>query len=148
MTKDSLAFLLSDVSRLLRRRFDARARLVGVTRAQWRALVTISRNEGVQQGALAELLEVEPITLCRMIDRLEEAELVVRRRDPGDRRSWRIHLTTRAHPLIEQLRTIADILIEEALDGVSDAARAELTGTLGEIRANLVNPELQEVRHG
>ena len=83
--KDSIGFLISDVSRLLRRRFDERARLIGVTRPQWRALTALSRQEGMQQGALAELLEVEPITLCRMVDRLEEAGLVERRRDPADR---------------------------------------------------------------
>ncbi|MBM3929434.1 MAG: MarR family transcriptional regulator, partial [Sphingomonadales bacterium] len=60
---DSLGFLISDVSRLMRRRFDERARLVGATRAQWKTLVTLSRNEGINQGGLADLLEVEPITL-------------------------------------------------------------------------------------
>jgi DNA-binding MarR family transcriptional regulator len=92
---DSLGFLISDVSRLMRRRFDERARLIGVTRAQWRTLTTLSRHEGINQGGMADLLEVEPITLCRMIDRLEEANLVERRRDPGDRRAWLIFLTPR-----------------------------------------------------
>ena len=71
---DSLGFLLADVSRLIRRRFDQRARLIGATRAQWKTLIVVMRNEGINQGGLAELLEVEPITLCRMIDRLVIAE--------------------------------------------------------------------------
>jgi len=110
---DSMAFLISDVSRLMRRRFDERARQIGVTRAQWRTLGTLSRHEGINQGGLAELLEVEPITLCRMVDRLEEAALVERRRDPGDRRAWQIFLTPKALPLLDQLRGLADGLIVE-----------------------------------
>ena len=93
---DSLGFLISDVSRLMRRRFDERARQLGATRAQWRTLTMLSRNEGLNQGALADLLEVEPITLCRMIDRLEESGLVERRRDPADRRAWQLFLTEKS----------------------------------------------------
>jgi DNA-binding MarR family transcriptional regulator len=146
---DTLGFLISDVSRLMRRRFDERARLIGVTRAQWRTLTTLSRHEGINQGGLADLLEVEPITLCRMIDRLEEAGLVERRRDPADRRAWLIFLTTKAHPLLGQLRGLADGMIENALSGLDEAKRAELTETLGVIRANLNTPfESDEAKHG
>ena len=146
---DSLGFLISDVSRLMRRRFDERARLIGVTRAQWRTLTTLSRNEGINQGGLADLLEVEPITLCRMIDRLEEAGLVERRRDPADRRAWLIFLTTKAHPLLAQLRGLADGMIEGALQGLDDERRAALMETLGAIRANLnTTIESDEARHG
>ena len=146
---DSLGFLISDVSRLMRRRFDARARLIGVTRAQWRTLTTLSRNEGINQGGLADLLEVEPITLCRMIDRLEEAGLVERRRDPADRRAWLIFLTTKAHPLLAQLRGLADGMIEDALQGLDPERRAALMETLGVIRTNLnTTIESDEARHG
>ena len=146
---DTLGFLLSDVSRLIRRRFDERARLIGVTRTQWRTLVMLSRHEGLNQGALAELLEVEPITLCRMIDRLAEAGLVERRRDPADRRAWRIFLTHRAHPMLEQLRTIADGLIEQSQAGIADADRARLVNLLESIRTNLgSSPEPREAAHG
>ena len=146
---DSLGFLISDVSRLMRRRFDERAREVGATRAQWRTLTTLSRNEGLNQGALADLLEVEPITLCRMIDRLEEAGLVERRRDPADRRAWLIFLTPKAHPLISQLRGLADGMIEEALNGLDETRRAALMETLGAIRTNLnTTTESDEARHG
>ncbi len=146
---DSLGFLISDVSRLMRRRFDERARLIGVTRAQWRTLTMLSRHEGINQGGLADLLEVEPITLCRMIDRLEEAGLVERRRDPADRRAWLIFLTPKAHPLLAQLRGLADDMIENALNGLDDARRAELTEALGVIRTNLTsNIESDEARHG
>jgi DNA-binding MarR family transcriptional regulator len=145
---DSLGFLISDVSRLMRRRFDERARLIGVTRAQWRTLTTLSRHEGINQGGLADLLEVEPITLCRMIDRLEEAGLVERRRDPADRRAWLIFLTDKAKPIIAELRTLADDLFVYALSGVDDTARSVTFETLNAIRANLSIHEPNEAAHG
>ena len=144
---DNLGFLMADVSRLIRRRFDERARLIGATRAQWRTLVVLSRNEGINQGGLAELLEVEPITLCRMIDRLEEAGLVERRRDPGDRRAWRIHLTAKAGPVLEKVRAIADALFEDVLDGIPGPDRDRLFASLERMRENLL-AEPQEARHG
>ncbi|OYY91466.1 MAG: transcriptional regulator [Sphingomonas sp. 28-66-16] len=145
---DNIGFLISDVSRLLRRRFDERTRLIGVTRPQWRTLTTLSRHEGINQGGLAELLEVEPITLCRMVDRLADAGLVERRRDPNDRRAWRIYLTEKAHPLIAQLRVIADDLFEQALAGVSPNARSQLIATLDDIRANLAPTPIHEALNG
>jgi DNA-binding MarR family transcriptional regulator len=147
--KDSVGFLISDVSRLLRRRFDERARAIGVTRPQWRALLALTREEGLQQGVLAEMLEVEPITLCRMVDRLEEAGLVERRRDPGDRRAWNLYLTAKARPLIERLRVIADEVAATALVEVSEQAVDQFTATLGRIRSNLsAAPGREEVVHG
>lgn len=134
---DSLAFLISDVSRLMRKRFDERARLIGATRPQWRTLAMLSRHEGIHQGGLADLLEIEPITLCRMIDRLEEAGKVERRRDPDDRRAWRIYLTDKAWPIIEQLRAIADDLMGEALVGIDAAQQDVLRQQMDIIRANL-----------
>ncbi len=137
MTQDSLAFLLKDTSRLLRRRFDAKARSLGVSRAQWQVLFALSRNEGTNQTGLADYLEVETITLCRMVDRLEEAALVERRADPADRRAWRLHLTPTAHPLLEQLREIGDEVVEEAQAGVDPADLAAAMTALTVMRANL-----------
>lgn len=147
--KDSLGFLISDVSRLLRRRFDQHARLIGVTRPQWRALTALTRREGLQQAELAELLEVEPITLCRMVDRLEDAGLVERRRDPSDRRAWNLYLTPKSRPLIEQLHAIADDVFTVALADLPEDAVAALSDTLLRVRANLSTaPTAQEARHG
>ena len=126
--QDSIAFMISDVSRLMRRRFDERARTIGVTRTQWRVLKILQRGEGINQGGLAELLEVEPITACRMIDRLAEAELVERRRDPNDRRAWQIYLTDRARPLLDDLGLLADEMLDSALAGISDADQAREIG--------------------
>lgn len=146
---DSLGFLIGDVARLMRRRFDERARAVGVTRAQWQTLAKLSRVEGINQGGLATLLEVEPITLCRMIDRLEEAGLVERRRDPNDRRAWRIFLTEKARPIIGHIHVLADGLFEDALLGLGTAERSALFDALTRIHTNLNDiPEGEEARHG
>ncbi|MEH3046772.1 MarR family winged helix-turn-helix transcriptional regulator [Sphingomonas adhaesiva] len=144
---DSIGFLVGDVSRLLRRRFDERARTIGVTRPQWRALTALSRSEGINQGALAERLEVEPITLCRMIDRLEEAGLVERRRAPADRRAWHIYLTDKSRPLIDQLRLLADDLSVQAMEGLAPDEQTRLSGMLERIRDNLQSPAMESA-HG
>jgi DNA-binding MarR family transcriptional regulator len=145
---DNVGFLISDVSRLLRRRFDERARLIGVTRAQWRALTTLRRNEGINQGGLADLLEVEAITLCRMIDRLEDAGHVERRRDPADRRAWQIFLTDKSRPLLDKLGVIAAGLFDDALAGIDEDRRRELSATLDAIRHNLTAPDIQDQANG
>lgn len=144
---ETLGFSLNEISRLMRRRFDARARAIGVTRAQWHTLFMVSRNEGVNQGGLAELMEVEPITACRMIDRLEEAGLLERRRDPNDRRMWRIYLTESARPLLARLKAIGSEVTEQALTGVSECDRERLTALLATLRTNLTQAE-NETAHG
>jgi len=146
---DSLGFLLGDVSRLMRKRFDDRARRLGSSRAQWKTLFTLSRHEGITQGRLAELLEIEPISLCRMIDRLEESGLVERRRDPGDRRAWNIYLTDAADPVLTQLRDVADELMETTLLGFDAKARDALIASLEMIHGNLTNTDpSEETAHG
>jgi DNA-binding MarR family transcriptional regulator len=137
MTQDSLAFILSDSARLLRRRFDARAQSLGVSRAQWQVLGALARMEGTNQASLADYLEVETITLCRMIDRLQDAGLVERRPDPADRRAWRLHLTDIAHPLLAALRDVAEAVMREALAGIDHDQQASLTAGLVALRANL-----------
>ncbi len=138
---DSLGFLLNDIARLMRKRFDIRARRIGVTRAQWHTLSILKRNEGCNQGMLADLLEVEPITVGRMIDRLEDAGLVERRRDPADRRVWRIHLTEKAQPVLIELRAIADTMIDEVMDGVEPDDRIRMHTALKALRTNLLADE-------
>ena len=137
MQQDSLAFLLNDTNRLLRRRFDAQARSLGVSRAQWQVLFALSRQEGINQTGLADYLEVETITLCRMVDRLADAGLVERRADPADRRAWRLFLTDTARPLLDQLRRVGEAVVADSLAGVPDATRALMTEALLTMRANL-----------
>ena len=134
---DNLGYLLGDSSRLLRSDFDDRVRAVGVTGPQARLLLTLARSEGENQGFYAEALEVEPITLCRMVDRMEEAGLLERRRDPADRRAWRVHLTDRSRPMIARLRECVDAMVEDMLAGVDAASTRTFAATLVAIRTNL-----------
>lgn len=136
---DEIGNHLSDAGRLLRKRFDAAARRHNVTGAQWRVLLRVQRNPGMSQGQLAEVLEVEPITTCRMVDRLVQGGFVERRPNPDDRRMWNIHLTDAALPLIHTVRDIADTIVEQALDGLSPSERQTLAGLLGRVRTNLVD---------
>lgn len=130
----SVAFLLHDVARRFRQRFDERARDLGVTRQQWRALMHLARRPAVTQAELADVLDVERITLCRMIDRLTEAGLVERRGDPADRRVWRLHLTPGADAVVRRLATIGHELEEEALRCMSEGERAQLHADLIHLR--------------
>jgi DNA-binding MarR family transcriptional regulator len=132
-----IGFLLADNSRLARWAFDQQVREVGVTGPQARLLLLLNRFPGENQSFYAELLEVEPITLCRMVDRLEEAGLIERRRDPGDRRAWRLHLTAKSRKTMEQLQHRVDSLVEEMLAGLSAAEHSELERLLKTIGSNL-----------
>ncbi len=105
----TLGFLLHDVARLLRRRFEQNARGTGLTRSQWQVLAYLDQNEGIHQGRLAELLDIEPITLGRIVDRLEILGLIERLPHPSDRRIWLLHLTDAARPKLTQLRKLGDI---------------------------------------
>jgi Asp-tRNA(Asn)/Glu-tRNA(Gln) amidotransferase A subunit family amidase len=105
---ESFAYDIVETARAIRRDFDRRAAALGTTRAQWRVLARVSRQDGQRQLELAEALDVEPITLCRMVDRLAEAGLVESRSDESDRRAWRIHLTEKARPVIASLHELAD----------------------------------------
>ena len=140
-TTDTIGMLVTDSARLLRRRFDARARSIGVSRAQWQVLIALSRSEGINQAALAERLEVETITVGRMVDRLEEAGLVERRADPADRRAWLLFLTPRAHPLLAELQTVAIEVRAEMLAGLSPDEQTALHGLMMRLRANLSGRE-------
>lgn len=135
---ENIGSLLSQVSRLFRRRFDERARKIGVTRPQWQVLSLLKRHQGINQGGLADLLEVEPITLGRMIDRLQEAGLVERRADPADRRAWRLHMTDKGNGLIESLIPYAEQTFAQALGGFSPEEEAVMMDLLDRMRANLL----------
>ena len=139
----ALGFLLADVSRLMRRRFDARAREIGLTRAQWRVLTQLRRREGINQTALAEIMEIEPISLGRHIDRLVEKEFVERRADPRDRRAWRLYLKPEVQPVLDRLRTISNANRKEVLQGIPNEESEALIDTLLKIKANLTALEAE-----
>jgi DNA-binding MarR family transcriptional regulator len=135
--EETIGTVLAHVARLLRRNFEVRVRDIGVTRPQWQVLSLLSYNQGINQGGLADLLEVEPITLGRMVDRLQESELVERRADPADRRAWRLFLTANGRDVLDRLRPFVDETYEIALEGVSPDQRAAMIDTLDRMRANL-----------
>lgn len=139
----ALGFLLADVSRLMRRRFDARAREIGLTRAQWRVLTQLRRREGINQTALAEIMEIEPISLGRHIDRLVEKDFVERRADPRDRRAWRLYLKPEVQPVLDRLRTISNANRKEVLQGIPNEESEVLIDTLLKIKANLTALEAE-----
>jgi len=125
----------------MRRAFDRRAAELGVTRAQWRVLSRLARQDGQKQVDLADALDVEPITLCRMIDRLEEAGLVERRPAAFDRRAWQIHLTAKARPINEKLSAVAEGFLEDVLEGVSDEEVRQVREILERVRANIAGAD-------
>lgn len=137
--EESLGFLVADVSRLMRRQFQQRLENTGLTLAQARALVYVSRNEGVRQVELAELLEVQPITLARLLDQLAEAGLVERRADPDDRRAFRIHLTPAAAPHLKEIKRVGNAIKKEALKGLSEKQVDGFMATLNQLRNTLIH---------
>lgn len=126
-----------ETARAIRRDFDRRAAVLGSTRAQWRVLAKLSRRDGQKQIELAEAVDVEPITLSRMVDRLQEAGYVERRQDDADRRVWRIHLTDKARPILEELEALSDIFHADMLAGVAPEDRAVASRVLARVRDNL-----------
>ncbi len=134
----TLGFVLNDVARLLRKRFEQRARGLALTRAQWQVLAYLSNNEGIHQCGLADLLDIEPITLVRILDKLEANGFVERRRHATDRRIWLLHLTPKAHPMLARMRVIGDATRHDALAGLSDTERAQLLHMLTTMKQNLL----------
>lgn len=134
----TLGFLLHDVARLLRKRFEQNARDLGLTRAQWQVLAHLARNEGIHQGGLADILELEPISLGRILDRLQAAGLAERRPHPKDRRIWLLFLRPKAHPVLEKMRAIGAETRAEALAGVPEAEREQLIHILTAMKENLI----------
>ena len=130
-------FLLSDVARILRTTVDHEARAIGMTRAQWSVLVRVQRQEGLHQADLAALLDLAPITLARIVDRLDAMGLVERRPDPEDRRANRLYLTTTAGPVLTRLGTIGERIMQNAVKGFDQDMLATLIQQLVHVQSNL-----------
>jgi DNA-binding MarR family transcriptional regulator len=133
---ETLPFEIGETAHALRKAFDRRAVGLGVTRAQWKALFRLEREPGLRQIELADMLDIEPITLSRIVDRLEESGLVERLADPSDRRAWRLHVTARAQPLIAKLHAIADEMIADAFAGIDPKAIEITRAVLARAREN------------
>jgi DNA-binding MarR family transcriptional regulator len=134
----TLGFLLHEVARLLRKRFEQRAKNLGLTRSQWQVVAYISKSEGIHQAGLAELLEVEPITLTRILDKLSERGMVERRQHPTDRRIWLLYLREAALPLLEVMRELGEQTRSEAFEGITPEEREQLFNILSTMKTNLV----------
>jgi MarR family transcriptional regulator, transcriptional regulator for hemolysin len=131
------AFTLNDVARMLRTYADQKASQFGITRAQWVVLVRLDRFEGLKQSELADMLDLQPITLTRLLDRLCDCGLIERRPDPNDRRAKRLFLTAAARPLLERLGKLGDSLMATALAGVEPESVERMIGQLAIVKENL-----------
>jgi DNA-binding MarR family transcriptional regulator len=133
-------FVIHEVARLLRRRFEQRLRStgIGLTRAQCATLVHLTARGPSNQACLAQSLDIEPITLVRLLDRLQELELVVRKPDPRDRRAHIVELTSKSKPVIDRIYALAGEVYGEAQAGLSAADAERLLKQLNAIKANLL----------
>jgi len=130
-------FILNDVARLLRTYADYWAAQFGMTRAQWAVLVRLDRSEGLNQSELAEMLDLQPITLTRLLDKLCDSGLIERRPDPDDRRAKRLFLTSAARPLLKQLGTLGENTMASVLEGVASEDVEQMVSQLEVVRENL-----------
>jgi MarR family transcriptional regulator for hemolysin len=131
------AFILNDAARMLKTFADYKASQLGITRAQWAVLVRLDRFEGLKQSELADMLDLQPITLTRLLDRLSECGLIERRSDPNDRRAKRLFLTPAAKPMLEQLGDLGDDLMGTALAGVEPESVEHMVAQLAIVKENL-----------
>jgi DNA-binding MarR family transcriptional regulator len=132
-----IGFLLKDATRLLRRRFERELQGMPMTLAQLQVVGRLSRNEGIGQAGLAALLDIEPMTLSRHVDRMEAAGLVERRQDPNDRRARQLFTTEKSRELLAPMRALAREVFEQALAGVSPEERAGFVAALETMIRNL-----------
>ncbi|HEX6834893.1 MAG TPA: MarR family transcriptional regulator [Rudaea sp.] len=136
--KTTFGFLVNDVTRLMRKLFDRRAVRFDLTRAQWRALKRLHHGEGITQNELAEYLEMEPIAVGRVIDRMQKAGFVERRADPADRRVWRLHLLPKAHDVAGDMEQISSEMFKQAQRGISAAEMKIVLDVFTRMKQNLI----------
>jgi DNA-binding MarR family transcriptional regulator len=142
-----LLIVLNDVARTMRTRFDQKARAThAMTRAQWVILSRLGRQPGMSQNEMAAICEVEPITVARLVDRLEARGLVERRADPTDRRIKRLHLLPAAKPILETINEARDLMSARITAGLDDEMRNTLIDALLVIKENLANEALTGVK--
>lgn len=140
----AFGYLVHEVARLLRRRFEEEARGFGITLPQWRTLAEITRNEGIAQVSLAHHADTDPMTMSGILDRLEKRGLIERYPDPADSRAKLARITPAGRELVAEAKRIGLALYEEALHGVSDQEQRQIADTLGRIRDNLNAPRAEQ----
>ena len=140
----SFGFVLHDTARLISKRYDQRAKSLGLTRAQTQLLAYLLYHEGINQARLADLLEIEPISLARLLDRMEQAGWVERRPDPKDRRAWLLYTTAKLKPVFAKMVEIGKEVRTEALAGLSADEREQIMELLLRVRGNLSDKGREE----
>jgi MarR family transcriptional regulator for hemolysin len=135
--KREIAFMIKDVSRMMGTYADQQGRVLGISRAQWTVLVRLERTEGLKQSELAEILDLQPISLTRLLDRLDENGLIERRADPNDRRVNRLYLKPAARPLLDELAILSESLMATVLEGIEPESMERMLRDLGRIKDNL-----------
>ena len=138
-TPVTLGFVLHDAARLMRKRFEQRSRHTGLTRSQWHVLAILSKNEGIHQKGLADLMEIESITLVRLLDKMQERNLIERRPHPSDRRVTQLFMTPEAVPLLDVLRGLGNQTRSEAMGDFSDEEQRQLFDLLSRMREHLID---------
>jgi MarR family transcriptional regulator, transcriptional regulator for hemolysin len=151
--KREIAFTIMDVARMLKTYADQRARQFGISRAQWAVLIRIERSEGLKQSELAELLDLQPISLTRLLDRLADNGLIERRADPNDRRANRLYLKPAAKPLLGRLSELGADMMETVLEGLDAKSIDRMLKELATLKDNLrraisANAQPQEAVNG
>jgi MarR family transcriptional regulator for hemolysin len=132
-----IAFTIMDVARMLKTYADQRARQFGISRAQWAVLIRIHRSEGLKQSELAEILDLQPISLTRLLDRLAENGLIERRADPNDRRANRLYLLPAARPMLDQLAELGTDMMATVLEGLEPKSIERMLRDLSLVKDNL-----------
>ncbi|TKT74859.1 MarR family transcriptional regulator [Aquamicrobium sp. LC103] len=138
---EGLGLLVHDAARLMRRRFEESASGHGLSAAQWRLLVRLVKAEGVAQARLAALLEIEPISVSRLLDRMEEGGWIERRPDPSDRRVRTVFATDKSREAFAEVKGMASDIYDEALAGLSAEERRTLINGLRTLISNLSDGE-------
>ncbi len=133
----SIGYLIADLNRLYGRVFDRRAAPLGLTRVQWRALKRIHQAEGITQTELADLMDMEPIAVGRVLDRLQKAGFIERHSDPNDRRVWRLHLSPQSTQIMHAIERVAVGVREDSVAGVDPDELATALKVLTHIRETL-----------
>lgn len=134
----AFGLLIRDLSRLIRKRFERKLGKTGLTQAQWSVIYALTQSEGANQAALAKSLDIEPITLVGLLDKLEAAQLVERRPSPSDRRAHLLYLTAKAQPLIRKIEAVRAELRQEAFADIPSAQQEHIIYILQLVKNNLL----------
>ncbi len=138
---ENIGFMIQDVARLMRREYNRRVQVTGMTQAQWRAIMVLWRNPGISQARLADILEMQPISVARLLDRMQGQSLVERQPDPTDRRAVRLYLSDKAEPLRQRLCAYGAETRAHVLEGISAKEQETLMNILDRMRANMAETE-------